>query len=309
MTANCILGRCGRNAYMSNPVLVATWQFGALAVERAWYALQQGASPLDAVEVGINAVELDTSVQSVGYGGLPNRAGYVELDAAIMDARGHRSGAVAALRGFRRPISVARRVMEVLPHALLVGEGAAEFAREQGFAEEETLSPEASEQWLRWRETQAPPADVEDNHDTVGMIIWTPDTIVVGCSTSGLKWKYPGRVGDSPIVGAGLYADEQVGAAVATGNGDEISRVALCARVVFFMEQGMSAQEACDGAIRYLMRKRSDENGVPPHAAVLAIRADGNFGVSASYARFPYALHDGHRLRTEEIEALSPDGT
>jgi len=294
---------------MSNPVLVATWQFGALAVKRARYALQQGASPLDALEVGINAIELDTSVQSVGYGGLPNRAGYVELDAAIMDARGHRSGAVAALRGFRRPISVARRVMEVLPHALLVGEGAAEFAREQGFEEEETLSPEASEQWLRWRETQAPPADVEDSHDTVGMIIWTPDTIVVGCSTSGLKWKYPGRVGDSPIVGAGLYADEQVGAAVATGNGDEISRVALCARVVFFMEQGMSAQEACDEAIRYLMRKRSDENGVPPHAAVLAIRADGNFGVSASYAKFPYALHDGHRLQLEEIEALSPDGT
>jgi len=294
---------------MSNPVLVATWQFGALAVKRARYALQQGASPLDALEVGINAIELDTSVQSVGYGGLPNRAGYVELDAAIMDARGHRSGAVAALRGFRRPISVARRVMEVLPHALLVGEGAAEFAREQGFEEEETLSPEASEQWLRWRETQAPPADVEDSHDTVGMIIWTPDTIVVGCSTSGLKWKYPGRVGDSPIVGAGLYADEQVGAAVATGNGDEISRVALCARVVFFMEQGMSAQEACDEAIRYLMRKRSDENGVPPHAALLAIRADGNFGVSASYAKFPYALHDGHRLQLEEIEALSPDGT
>ncbi len=294
---------------MSKLLLTATWNFGKLAVERAFNVLELGSSALDALETGINAVELDTSVQSVGYGGLPNRAGYVELDAAIMDARGHRSGAVAALRGFRRPISVARRVMEVLPHALLVGEGAADFAREQGFEEEETLSPEASEQWLQWRETQAPPADVEDNHDTVGMIIWTPDTIVVGCSTSGLKWKYPGRVGDSPIVGAGLYADEQVGAAVATGNGDEISRVALCARVVFFMEQGMSAQEACDQAIRYLMRKRSDENGVPPHAAVLAIRADGDFGVSASYARFPYALHDGLRLRMEEREALSPNGT
>jgi N4-(beta-N-acetylglucosaminyl)-L-asparaginase len=294
---------------MSNPLLVATWHFGKLAVERAQDALRQGAAPLDALEIGINAVELDETVQSVGYGGLPNRAGYVELDAAIMDAQAHRSGAVAALRGFRRPISVARRVMEVLPHALLVGEGAAEFAREQGFAQEETLSPQASEQWLRWREAPTPPADGQDPHDTVGMIIWTPASLVVGCSTSGLQWKYPGRVGDSPIVGAGLYADEQVGAAVATGNGDEISRVALCARVVFFMEQGMSAQEACDEAIRYLMRKRSDENGVPPHAAVLAIRADGNFGVSASYAKFPYALHDGHRLQLEEIEALSPDGT
>jgi isoaspartyl peptidase/L-asparaginase-like protein (Ntn-hydrolase superfamily) len=289
---------------MNKALLTATWNFGKLAVERALDMLALGAPPLDALEAGINAVELDESVQSVGYGGLPNRAGYVELDAAIMDAHRHRSGAVAALRGFRRPISVARRVMEVLPHALLVGEGAAEFAREQGFEEEETLSPEASEQWLRWREEQTPPADVEGGHDTVGMIIWTPDALVVGCSTSGLKWKYPGRVGDSPIVGAGLYADEAVGAAVATGNGDEISRVALCARVVFLMERGMSAQEACDEAIRYLMRKRSDENGIPPHAAVLAVRADGDFGVSASYAKFPYALHDGQSLTMGEREAL-----
>lgn len=292
---------------MNRVLLTATWNFGKLAVERAFNMLELGASALDALETGINAVEMDESVQSVGYGGLPNRAGYVELDAAIMDARGHRSGAVAALRGFRRPISVARRVMEVLPHALLVGEGAAEFAREQGFEEEETLSSAASEQWLQWRETQAPPADVEDHHDTVGMIIWTPDTIVVGCSTSGLKWKHPGRVGDSPIVGAGLYADEEVGAAVATGNGDEISRVALCARVVFLMEKGWSAQEACDEAIRYLMRKRSDETGTPPHAAVLAVRADGSFGVSASYAKFPYALHDGQSLIMSEREALEPE--
>ncbi len=294
---------------MKGVLLTATWNFGRLAVERAFHALEIGASALDALEAGINAVELDPSVQSVGYGGLPNRAGYVELDAAIMDARGHRSGAVAGLRGFRRPISVARRVMEVLPHALLVGEGAAEFAREQGFEEEETLSPEASQEWLKWRETQSPPADVEDSHDTVGMIIRTPDALVVGCSTSGLKWKYPGRVGDSPIVGAGLYADEQVGAAVATGNGDEISRVALCSRVVFLMERGLTAQEACDEAIRYLMRKRSDENGVPPHAAVLAVRADGEFGVSASYAKFPYALHDGQSLTMHEREALSADAS
>lgn len=293
---------------MSRILLTATWNFGRLAVERAFNVLEQGEPALSALEIGINAVEMDPSVQSVGYGGLPNRAGYVELDAGIMDAHGHRSGAVAGLRGFPRPISVARRVMEVLPHALLVGEGAAEFAREQGFEEEETLSPEASEQWLAWRETQAPPADAED-HDTVGMIIWTPDALVVGCSTSGLKWKYPGRVGDSPIVGAGLYADEEVGAAVATGNGDEISRVALCSRVVFSMERGMSAQEACDEAIRYLMRKRSGANGVPPHAAVLAVRVDGSFGVSASYAKFPYALHDGQSLTMHEREALSADAS
>ncbi|MDW8104730.1 MAG: N(4)-(beta-N-acetylglucosaminyl)-L-asparaginase [Armatimonadota bacterium] len=293
---------------MGRVLLAATWNFGKMAVERAWQLMAQGASPLDALEAGINAVELDESVQSVGYGGLPNRAGYVEMDAAIMEARGHRSGAVAALRGFCRPISVARRVMEVLPHALLVGEGAAEFAREQGFVEEETLSPRASEQWLQWRETQAPPADVQDSHDTIGMILWTPENCLVGCSTSGLKWKYPGRVGDSPIVGAGLYADLEVGAAVATGNGDEISRVALCSRVVFLMEQGRSAQEACDEAIRYLMRKRTDAHGNPPHAAVLAIRADGDFGVSASYARFPYALHDGQTLTLAEREALPADG-
>ncbi len=293
---------------MKGVLLLATWNFGRLAVERAFNALELGSPVLEALETGINAVEIDTTVQSVGYGGLPNRAGYVELDAAIMDAHRHRSGAVAGLRGFRRPISVARRVMEVLPHALLVGEGAAQFAREQGFEEEETLTPEASEQWLRWRETQAPPADVEDNHDTVGMIIWTPDKLVVGCSTSGLKWKYPGRVGDSPIVGAGLYADKEVGAAVATGNGDEISRVALCGRVVFLMERGLHPQEACDEAIRYLMRKRSDESGVPPHAAVLAVRVDGSVGVSASYTKFPYALHDGETLKMLEREALPPDG-
>lgn len=290
---------------MNRILLAATWNFGKMAVERAFNALRLGEPALSALEIGINAVEMDPSVQSVGYGGLPNRAGFVELDAAIMDAGGHRSGAVAALRGFCRPISIARRVMEVLPHAMLVGEGAAQFAREQGFEEEETLYPEASEQWLAWRETQAPPADVED-HDTVGMVIWTPDTLVVGCSTSGLKWKYPGRVGDSPIVGAGLYADAEVGAAVATGNGDEISRVALCSRVVFLMEQGMSAQEACDAATRYLMRKRSSAKATPPHAAVLAVRADGSFGVSASYAKFPYVLYDGQSLTMHECEAILP---
>lgn len=289
---------------MNKVVLAATWNFGRLAVEKAFNAMEQGASPTDALESGINAVELDESVQSVGYGGLPTRAGYVELDAAIMEAQGHRSGAVAALRGCCRAISVARRVMEVLPHALLVGEGAMEFAREQGFEYEETLSSEASETWLEWRDTQAPPADVHnDIHDTVGMIIWTPEALVVGCSTSGLKWKHPGRVGDSPIVGAGLYADEQVGAAVATGNGDEISRVALCSRVVFSMERGMDAEEACEEAIRYLVRKRSTNKTIP-HAAVIAVRADGTWGASASYMAFPFALHDGVELHMVERKAI-----
>lgn len=291
---------------MSNQVVVvATWQFGKAAVEEAVRALQGGASPLDALERGINVVELDEQVRSVGYGGLPNRAGYVELDAAVMDANGHRSGAVAALRGFVRPISVARRVMEVLPHALLVGEGAAEFAREQGFEEEETLSPEACEEWLRWHDQPTPPEDVEHNHDTIGMIIWQPNSLIVGCSTSGLKWKYPGRVGDSPIVGSGLYADAEVGAAVATGDGDEISRVALCSRVVFMMEQGMPPQQACDEAIRYLLRKRSHAPTEPPHAAVIAVAVDGSVGVSASYPRFPYVYFDGAELQVAEQKGIA----
>lgn len=274
---------------MRQPVVVATWRFGRLAVEAGLEILMSGGSALDAVEIGANAVEEDPSVLSVGFGGLPNAAGEVELDAAIMDGPTHAAGAVGGLRRTRRPISVARRVMELLPHVLLVGEGAEEFARRNGFPEEDLLTEESRSRWLAWRAEQsaARVAHFDDPqgaaHDTVGVVaLDARGDLAAGCTTSGLAWKHPGRVGDSPIVGSGLYCDNAVGGACATGNGDEILKACLSYRVVLRMEGGDHPQAACEEAIAYLLRKRGDKVG--SGAACLAVRRDGEIGSAATVA-------------------------
>lgn len=283
----------------SQPVVIATWRFGEAACRVGAEILAAGGTALDAVEHAANVVEEDPTVHSVGYGGLPNAEGIVELDAAIMDGPTHRAGAVAGLTGIRKPISVARRVMERTPHVMLVGQNARRFALREGFPDAELLTDESRQRWYTWRreqiapevahffETLLPGEEIREleTHDTVGICALDANgNLAVGCTTSGLAWKLPGRVGDSPIIGSGLYVDNAVGAAAATGNGDEIIHVCLSYRVVMEMERGLSPQEACEAAIRYLLTKRpSCQNG---GAACIAIDKEGRIGTAATRKGF-----------------------
>jgi isoaspartyl peptidase/L-asparaginase-like protein (Ntn-hydrolase superfamily) len=290
---------------MAGPVFVATWKFGVEACEVGLSALLGGRSALDAVELGANAVEENPDVNSVGYGGLPNAEGVVELDAAIMHGRSHSAGAVAGITGIRKPISVARRVMEQTTHVMLVGSNARRFALQQGFPDAELLTDAAHYRWEAWKLSRTAPdvAHFDDSqrerawsepdgsyeqlhdHDTVGVLALDSNgDLCAGCTTSGLAWKTPGRVGDSPIVGSGLYVDNRYGAAAATGNGDEMMKVCLSFRTVSLMEHGADPQTACKEAIRYLLKLRP---GHQSHgAAVIALGRDGRVGSAATREGF-----------------------
>jgi len=280
------------------PVVIATWAFGATACRAAWDVLSAGGRALDSVERGAIAVEDDPAVDSVGYGGLPNAEGVVELDAAIMDGVTHGAGAVVALTGVPHPTSVARRVMEVTPHVMLAGQNARRFALEQGFPEQDMLTREARAKWEQWKAGGcATPPGV--SHDTVGICaLDRHGDLAAACTTSGLRWKAPGRVGDTAIVGSGLYVDNEVGAAACTGNGDEIMKCCLSYRIVDLIARGMSAQEACEEAIGYLIRKRPGFES--REAACIALSRDGSTGAAAgrgtyhpSRANWRYAVARG----------------
>ncbi len=285
----------------AEPVVIATWRFGLDACRAAWTVLESGGAALDAIERGANVTEEDPDVQSVGYGGLPNADGVVELDAAIMDGPTHSAGAVGGLTGVRRPISVARAVMERTPHCLLVGGNARRFALGAGFDDAELLTAASRERWLAWQRAHGGPdvahfdsasmeLGLDDDtdplsHDTIGLCaLDSHGRLAAGCTTSGLAWKLPGRVGDSPIIGSGLYADGEVGAAAATGNGDEIMKVCLSYRVVMLMESGLSPEDACAEAIRYLLRKRPEHQA--HGAACIAVSRTGQTGAAATSEGF-----------------------
>jgi N4-(beta-N-acetylglucosaminyl)-L-asparaginase len=281
----------------SQTLFAATWRFGKTAVNAAWRSWAENPLPIeteasdqrmmDAVEHGIIAVEMDQRVHTVGLGGLPNTAGQVELDAALMEGRELRAGGVAGIREVLPVISLARRVMERTSHTLLVGDNAMRFARREGFRPQRLLTNHAARRWQAWRRQQSPAT----GHDTVGVIGWHNRHLVVGCSTSGLAWKIPGRVGDSPILGAGLYADDQSGAAVATGLGEEIYRFGLTGRVVEAMRKGASAQRACREAIRFMVQRKPATAKIM--VAVLAVRKDGNYGAAATKRGFEAYIRYG----------------
>jgi isoaspartyl peptidase/L-asparaginase-like protein (Ntn-hydrolase superfamily) len=292
------------------PVFVATWRFGEEACTVGIRALLNGASALDAVEKGANAAELNPAVDSVGYGGLPNAEGIVELDAAIMDGVGHRAGSVAALTGIRTPISVARRIMEKTPHVMLVGQNAQRFAIQEGFQISELLTDDARKRWEDWKakRTEATVAHFgkpDPSHDTIGVLaLDKAGNLAAGCTTSGLAFKLPGRVGDSPIIGSGLYVDNGVGAAAATGNGDEMMKACLSIQAVNQMERGSSPQESCDWAIAYLLRKRPNQK---QGAAIIALSKDGKIGAAATRQGFVpparkwiYAHTEGEKVLVRE---------
>ena len=244
-------------AQSTSAVFLATWDFGLEANRRAAEVFGGGGSLLDAIEKGINVVEDDPNVTSVGYGGLPNAQGEVELDAGIMDGTSHRAGSVCNLHKIKNPISVARLVMEKTRHTTLAGEGALQFAIAMGFTPMQLLTPRSLEAWLKWKNSPNRQFFWIDrkHHDTVGVLgVDGRGRVVAGCSTSGLAWKIPGRVADSPLVGCGYYADAAAGAASATGNGDVMTNYCTSMRNVTRMSQGLHPQEACDDIMRVMAK-------------------------------------------------------
>lgn len=275
------------------PLILSTWEHGMPANDRAWEVLMQSGNLVDAVEEGVKVTELDMENLSVGLQGLPDREGIPTLDASIMKGDGS-CGTVAFVRQVRHPISLARRVMEETPHVMLAGEGARQFAIAQGFPmEEETLSPKAEKMYKEWKvESKYKPIINIENHDTIGMIGIDENGKMAGsCTTSGLAFKMHGRVGDSPIIGAGLYVDDEVGAATATGLGESIIRICGSFLIVELMRQGRTPQEACEEAVRRLVAKNSkDIKDI--QAGFLAINKDGESGAFAVHPGFNFARHN-----------------
>lgn len=269
------------------PVIVATWDFGKPAVDRAAKELAAGTPLLRAIERGINVPEDDPTVDSVGYGGLPNAQGEVELDAAIMDGTKHRVGAAINLHKIKNPISVARLVMEKTLHSTLAGQGAYEFAIAMGFKPMQLLTENALAQWLKWKNDPHHQTFWIDknHHDTVG-VVGTDGKghVVSGCSTSGLAWKLPGRISDSGIVGAGVYADDNAGAASATGNGDVMQNYCTSFFIVMLMSQGRTPQQACEACLHHMVRTNPATRVID--AAVIAIDPKGRVGAASMTSSF-----------------------
>ena len=272
------------------PLIVSTWGFGKASNDAALKLLLRGGSLLDAVEQGIWVTE-SAGDGSVGLSGGPNAAGVVQLDACIMNGPNHKAGSVAAIEGIRHPISAARRVMEKTRHVLLVGEGARMFALEEGLESVEVNSRERYEQWQKQRAAQRskPPEKKPGNHDTIALLVLDANgNLAGGCSTSGLGGKLPGRVGDSPIIGSGLYVDNEVGAAGATGLGENVMRYCASFLIVEFMRQGMPPHEACLQAIRRI--QRTEPKGASLSINFVALDKHGRYGAAGTDNGFQYSV-------------------
>lgn len=259
-------------------VLIGTSSSGRVTVEHGWKALEAGASPLDVLQAGLMAAEADITLTDIGYGGMPDASGRLSLDAALMDGPTHRAGAVAGLYGYKHPVAVARRVMEKTPHVFLVGDGARQFATAQGFPDEGALlTPHAQAEYAKFLRGEIPPqATGELQHsDTVGAVVLVGDHLAAGTSTSGLGFKLPGRVGDSPIIGSGLYVENEVGGAVCLGMGEQMMQICLAFRVVAAMARGLSPQDATIEGIRALRKHRP--NLPETSCLTIALSADGRY--------------------------------
>ncbi|HEX7758530.1 MAG TPA: N(4)-(beta-N-acetylglucosaminyl)-L-asparaginase [Caulobacteraceae bacterium] len=307
----------GRGVKLGLPCVVSTWDFGVAANAAAWGVLAKGGRALDAVEAGARVPEQDLKNHSVGRAGYPDRDGHVTLDACIMDEAGN-CGAVAGIEHIAHPISVARAVMEKTPHVLLVGDGATQFAVEQGFPREELLTAESRAAWQEWLKTAhyQPVANSETgtygkgaapspagalgtpggpgNHDTIGMLaIDAHGNLSGACTTSGMAWKLHGRVGDSPIIGAGLYVDNDVGGATSTGVGEEVIRNVGSFLVVELMRQGLSPQAACKAAVARILKRKPRARDI--QVGFLAINKRGEVGAWSIQKGFTYAMCDARK--------------
>jgi isoaspartyl peptidase/L-asparaginase-like protein (Ntn-hydrolase superfamily) len=286
------------------PIVISTWSFGMPANEAAWKILGAGGASLDAIESGITQCEEDASVSSVGWGGLPDAAGEVTLDASIIDHHG-RCGAVACLHRVRNAIKVARMVMELTPHVMLAGESATRFALDHGLPQTNLLSPQAGRAFDQWRQPEA--STEPDNHDTIGMLaIDAQRHLAGGCSTSGLAWKLPGRVGDSPIIGAGLYLNSGIGAVTATGTGEEVMKVCGSFSVVENMRRGLEPREAIAEVLREIFRRHDGRAEVD--VSFIALRADGEYAglTLRPNTNFKYAVISQSGKRLINAGALTP---
>ncbi len=285
----------------NKPIVLSTWNFGLQANEAAWEILKKKGRALDAVETGVKLTEADPAERSVGYGGRPDRDGRVTLDACIMDEFSN-IGAVACLEHIKHPVSVARAVMEKTPHVMLAGEGALQFALSQGFQKENLLVEISEKEWKEWLKTSQyqPKVNIE-NHDTIGMIALDAQGNLSGaCTTSGMAYKMHGRIGDSPIIGAGLYVDNEVGAATATGHGEEVIRITGCHLVVELMRQGESPQKACEEAVLRIVKltEKRGKNLKDIQVGFIALNKKGQYGSYCVQGGFNYAVYDekGNRL-------------
>ncbi len=312
---------------MADPVVIATWPFGKTAVEVAGKHLADGKPALDAVIAGAKAVEDDPAVRSVGFGSLPDRIGRLTLDSCVMDGKTLSCGAVAGLEHIRNASAVARRVMEKTPHILLVGEGAKWFALQEGFKLEMPHTLEGIRDWFdkhpdkkkaeKKDDKPAEPMKPEDinvpiaewNHDTVTVLGLDANGHLGGvCTTSGLAYKLPGRVGDSPIIGAGLYVDDLAGAAGATGVGEEIIRIGGSLFVVEQMRAGKSPQEACELAAKRVNAAAVRRGVHPANCAFLALSPKGEVGAACTLkTNFEYAVNVGGKVELKKAKEIGPD--
>lgn len=287
-------------------------QFGEPGVDSAAAVLAEGGSALDAVEAGTKIIESKRDEHTVGLGGYPNLEGVVELDASIMDGANLRFGAVGALRGYRHAITVARAVMERLPHVLVVGEGASRLAAEIGLEQEDLLTEEAEDVWRRGLEGKLEQGSYESKlFDIVGSMVREaahPGTvnflardldghIASAVSTSGLAWKYPGRLGDSPILGAGNYADDRYGAAACIGHGELSIKAGTSRKVITGLRDGSSVEEACAAALHELVGLGVDKSEI--YMSVVALDKEGNHFGASTWEGTHYS-HRTQRMTTVE---------
>ncbi len=290
------------------PIVVSTWKHGLAANRAAWAILSEGGYALDAVEAGVRVPEGDPLVTSVGYGGIPDQTGKVSLDACIMDEKGQ-AGSVCFLQHIKHPISVARLVMENTPHVMLSGKGALKFALANGFKKENLLTPEMKKKWKEWKKKQEARDIInfenrsKDDHDTIGMLALDAEGRLCGaCTTSGVPYKMFGRVGDSPIIGAGLFVDGQVGGAVATGQGELVMKTLGSFLVVEFMRNGYSPKEACLKAIQRITKQIPDYQKY--QVGYIALNSKGEYGAFSIYPGFDYAIKTNEDDKLKEAESF-----
>ena len=282
------------------PLVIATWGPNVKATAAAWEILSKGGRALDAVEAGARVPEADPEDTSVGYGGFPDRDGIVTLDACIMDEFGN-AGSVSFLRDIKHPISVARRVMEKTPHVILSGEGAKRFALQEGFPEENLLTPKAKEAWEKWKvESKYKPVINVERHDTIGMVaIDSMNRIAGACTTSGMAFKMHGRVGDSPIIGAGMFVDNEVGGCASTGLGELVLKTLGSFLVVEEMRRGKHPQKAAEVAVKRICAKYP-ELVKSAQVGFIAVDKKGRHGAYAIYPGFNYALYQNNENLVHE---------
>jgi N4-(beta-N-acetylglucosaminyl)-L-asparaginase len=273
------------------PLMIGTWDFAMQANKAGWQKLDAGLTALDAVEAAAQEAENDPTSLTVGLSALPDREGRVTLDSCVMRGDGG-CGAVMCLEHIKNPVSVARAVMEKTPHIFLTGDGALQFALSQGFKKESVYNPEAEKAYKKWliKSEYKPIINIE-NHDTIGLLcLDSKGTMAGACTTSGMAFKMRGRVGDSPIIGAGLFVDEEVGGATATGHGEEVIRVAGSHLVVELMRQGRTPEEACKEAVERIYKKQK-HRASEIQIGFIAISKEGEYGGFAIHSGFSYAVH------------------